>query len=269
MRRLAIVVGCALFVSACAVIAGLDAPAELADASDAAVDGARPEDPRAPGDAAPILDAGAGDGDAGRTCTGTVLASDSFEPRDAAASKGWLSDSNGGEGTIEVANGQLHVRVPPATSGQNLRRQLYVTKPGAKRMCASFTVIIDKPDDTSAYFGNGDTTFGFVRARAPDGGANYHGVTLVQPGVALYAERGATTGDERLVSAPIGAKWNVLVDADYVADKVTIAINDKVETFATIRPSEAPEASFFLGIRNFGPAPEAEAFFDDVLVTAD
>lgn len=268
MRRFVFAVGGALVASACAMIAGLDDPAELASA-DAALDANAPGDATGPKEDAPAPDAGTSDADAGRKCTGPILKIDSFADRDAAVADGWGADQNGAEGTIEVTNGQLHVRVPPAVTGQNIRRQLAISKAGAKRICVSFTVTVDKPADTSAYFGNGDTTFGFISARGIDGGSYFHGVMLAQLGLFLYAQRGGANDDNRLVNVPLGTKWNVFMDADYVADRLTIAINDAVETLAPIRPSETPSATLFLGIRNFGPAPEAEAFFDDVVVTAE
>lgn len=272
MRRFVVVAfgaAAVLVTAACAMIAGLEYPDDARVGIEGGEGSTAASDVVVPTNDALASDGGTSDADAGRTCTGAPLKLDSFADRDAAATDGWVADSNGSEGKIEVTNGQLHVRVPAATTGQNVRRHLAISKPGAKHMCVSFTVTVDKPDDTSAYFGNGDTTFGFIHAAGTDGGSYFHGVMLAQLGLFLYAQRGGANDDNRLVKVPLGTKWNVLMDADYVADRLTIAINDAVETLAPIRPSETPAATIYLGIRNFGPAPEAEAYFDDVVVTAD
>lgn len=266
MRRFVVAVGCGVVAAACATIAGLDEPGDPAPSVEAGGGDTNPPID-APPDGPPI-DAGASDADAGRTCTGTVLIADSFADRLDAAVDGWAYDPNGPEGTIEVSGDRLRVRVPPAVTGVNVRRQLSISKANVKRMCVSFTVVVDKPDNTTGYSGNGDTTFGFIAASG-DGGTFFHGVMLAQLGLFLYAQRGGANDDNRLVPAVLGTKWNVFMNADYEKDTLTIAIDDKVETLAPIRPSLTPNATFFLGIRNFGPAPEAEAFFDDVVVTTE
>jgi hypothetical protein len=248
---------------------GLDDPERVAVTDDGGSDTSTASDGVAPPTDAPAIDAASPDVDAGRTCTGTVLKTDTFDDRLDAATDGWIYDPNGAGGTIEAKNGSLHVIVPATAAGVNVRRQLSITKAGAKRLCASFTVIVEKPDDTAGYSGNGDTTFGFIHAAGTDGGSYFHGVMLAVQGVFFYAQRGGANDENRAVLAPLGMKWNVFMDADYVADVLTIAINDNVETLTLVRPSATPTATFYLGIRTFGPAPEAEAFFDDVVVTAE
>ena len=269
MRRFVVAVGCGVVAAACATIAGLDEPGDLVPPAEAGGDTSVPIDaPPPPGDG-PTIDAATPDADAGRTCTGTILKVDSFADRLDAATDGWAFDQNGAEGSIEVTGDRLRVRVPPALTGVNVRRQLSISKANVKRMCVSFTVVVDKPDNTTGYSGNGDTTFGFIHAAGVDGGSFFHGVMVAQLGTFLYAQRGGANDDNRLVPVVLGTKWNVFMDADYDKDTLTIAINDKVETLTPIRPSPTPTATFYLGVRNFGPAPEAEAFFDDVVVTTE
>lgn len=272
MRRPVVVIGAALVVSACAAIVGLEDPASV-DAPDASTTG----DTGSSADATTASDGstndgGATDADAGRSCTGTVLKVDAFDDR-ADPSTGWEKNYRGDGGVIEVDGDRLHVYVPPATTGVNIRRQLTVTKTTPKRMCATFTVEIVKPQNTSAFFDAGDTVHGFIAVTGTVGDASpayYEGVGIELQGPFAYVFRDNAADDEQALAVPIATKWNVYLSADFVANTVTLAVNDREATFGMARPSESPtEASFNLGIRNLGPVPEAEAFFDDVVVTAD
>lgn len=259
--------------SACAMIAGLDDPS--VDPSDASPgdDGSTPID-GAVDDGS--TDAGPGaDADAGRRCTGTPLKSDSFDDRTNDAAAGWAKDYQGDGGVVDIVDGGLHIDLVPATSKVNIHRQLEVTKTGAKRMCVSFSVMVAKPTPAtlSSYFDAGDTTFGFIATEAADA-SMYTGVGIDTQGVIAYVFRDVGGETRRHLALPLGAnpKWRVLVDADFVANQAFVVVNDKEEKLSPIRTVDAggaPTAFFALGIRNLGPTPEAEAYFDDVIVTAD
>lgn len=274
MRRSVVVVlgGSALLVaSACAAIVGLDDPSELTGADASTADTSPTSDAMNGNDAS--TDGGpAADADAGRSCTGTVLKIDRFDDR-ADPSAGWDKDYRGDGGVIDIDGGRLHVYVPPATSGVNLRRQLAVTKATPKRMCATFTVQIVKPQNTTAFSDAGDTVHGFIAVRGIVADASttyYEGVGIELEGPFAYVFRDNAPRSEQVLAVPIATKWNVYLDADFVANTVRLAINDREATFGMVRPVDAPtEASFSIGIRNLGPVPESEAFFDDVVVTAE
>jgi hypothetical protein len=260
----------AALAGACAMIAGLDDPGDApSDTTDAQGDSVQSNDVTstdAPADGGSPTDAA----DAGR-CVGTIMKKDSFEDRDAIATDGWELDSNGSNSLIEITGGRLHAKVEPTTTAQNFRRHLLFGRPNVKRLCVSYTVSIVMPQNTSAYFDSGDTAFGFVQLLGPDGGDNYHGIGVRKVGPNVYVEReGGTNEQIRTVSVPLTTKWNVFMEADYVADTVTIEINGKAEKFSSIRPSPPlPTANVVIGVRNFGPTPEAEAFFDDVVIGID
>jgi hypothetical protein len=274
MRRFAVVIGGAalLVASACAAIVGLDDPAELTGADASAADSSPTSDATSANDA-PSKDGGpSSDADAGRSCTGTVLKTDPFDDR-ADPSAGWERDYRGDGGIIETKNGRLHVYVDPALPGVNLRRQLAVTKTTPKRMCATFTVEIVKPQNTMAFADAGNTVHGFISVRGKVGDASptyYEGVGVELEGPFAYVLRDDGPRSEQVLLVPILTKWNVYLNADFVANTVTLAVNDREATFDMVRPVDPPdEASFSIGIRNLGPVPESEAFFDDVVVTAD
>jgi hypothetical protein len=135
-------------------------------------------------------------------------------------------------------------------------------------MCVSFTVRVAKPTGTSAYFDGGDTTLGFIHLRGADA-STYEGIGIDARGTIAYVFRDDAGDTVRPLAVPLATKWNVFMDADFVANTITIAINDREEKLSMIRPSDAPAATFSIGIRNLGPVPEAEALFDDVVVTAE
>lgn len=273
MRRYVVVVGVGLVASACAALAGLDDPEALTDGdAGGSSDGPPTPDGRAASDA-PLGDGGPpADADAGRSCTGPVLKTDSFDDRPDPAA-GWSKNYRGDGGAIAINNGRLHIYVPPATSGVNVRRQLNVDKATPKRMCATFTVEIVKPLNTTAFFDSGDTVYGFIGATGTVGDASpsyYEGIGLQLAGPFAYVFRDNAQDTTQVLAVPIATKWNVYLNADFVANNVTIAINDREATFGMARPTDAPtKATFEIGIRNLGPVPEAEAFFDDVVVTAE
>jgi hypothetical protein len=254
---------CLLGATACAVIAGLDDPSGDLNGADAG-DGSAQSD-GATNDGA--SDGGSADADAGRRCSGPIIKTDGFEGR-TDATAGWARDFAGDGGLVEISDGGLHVYIPPAGPKVNVRRQLGVEQAAAKRMCVSFTVRISKPQNGSAYLDAGDTTFGFIHAEGADA-STYQGVGIDSRGVIAYVFRDDGGDTRRPMMVPILTKWTVLLDADFVANTMTIAINDREEQVTMIRPAAAPTARFSLGIRNYGPAAEAEAVFDDVVVTAE
>lgn len=273
MRRFVVVIGgsALLVASACAAIVGLDDPGALDAADGSTLDVNVSSDATGTNDGS-TNDASSADADAGRTCTGTVLKTDPFDDR-GDPSAGWERDYRGDGGVIDIDGGRLHVYVPPATSGVNLRRQLSVTKATPKRMCATFTVQVLKPQNTTAFADAGDTVHGFIAARGIVGDASltyYEGVGIELEGPFAYVFRDNGQHSEQVLAVGIATKWNVYLNADFVANSVTIAINEREATFGMVRPVDSPtEASFSVGIRNLGPVPESEAFFDDVVVTAD
>lgn len=273
MRRLVVVVGAGLVASACAALAGLDDPAALTDDDAGGTTDSGPTSDATGASDAPLTDGGpSADADAGRSCTGPVLKADSFDDR-ADPAAGWSTSYRGDGGTIAVTNGRLHIYVPPATSGVNVRRQLDVDKSAPKRMCATFTVEIVKPQNTTAFFDSGDTVYGFIGATGTAFDASptyYEGIGLQLSGPFAYVFRDNAPDDQQLLAVPIATKWHVYLNADFVANTFTVAINDREATFGLARPTDTPtDATFSLGIRNLGPVPEAEAFFDDVFVTAE
>lgn len=256
--------------AACASIAGLDDPTSLEANEAGAVDTSSATDVATASDG--TSDAGAAsDAPAGRTCVGTVLKADAFDNRPDAES-GWSRDFAGDGGLLEIANDRLHVRVPAVTSG-NYRRQLGVTKAGPKRMCVSFNVQVVKPQDTTGYTGGGDTSFGFIHVRSSDGSVSYYqGIGIDPRGLFAYVFRDNATDTRIPLSIPLSTKWNVYMNADFVADQLTIAVNDREATLTMIAPPSTvtpPSATFSIGVRNLGPTPEAEAFYDDVVVVAE
>lgn len=271
MRRFAVVVGAGIVASACAAIVGLSDPADVVADEAGAGDASGATDATSTNDGS-LPDGAAGDADAGRSCTGAVLKTDSFDDRTDAAA-GWERDYRGDAATIQIDNGRLHIYVPPATSGVNIRRQLGVTKSTPQRMCATFTVEITKPQNTSAFFDAGDTVYGFIAVTGTVGDASptyYEGVGLELGGPFAYVFRDNAQDSTQSLAVPIATKWHVYMNADFVANTVTLAVNDREATLGMARPTNTPtEATFTIGIRNLGPVPEAEAFFDDVVVTAD
>jgi hypothetical protein len=254
------------------MIAGLDDPGDP-DSNDAAPT----VDVIGTSDTTPTNDANGDDGgkdaDAGRRCTGTVLKTDSFDDRTDDAAGGWGRNYAGEGGVIEIKNGELHIDVPPSNSGVNLRRQLDVTKDAPQRMCVSFKVRIVKPQNTGAFFDGGDMNFGFIGVvgTVNDAEATYYeGISIIPSGPIAYVYRGASSFEDKPLAVPITSPWNVYLSVDLVADKLTIAVNDAEATFTNVRPTAPPSsATLTLGIRNLGLVPEAEAFYDDVVVTAD
>jgi hypothetical protein len=270
VRRVLVVIGGVVLASACAAIASLDDPTVIDAIEGGPGDGSVGTDGTAPADSA--SDGGAtSDADAGRSCTGATLKLDDFDDRTDAAA-GWSRNYSGDGGLVEIVGGRLHVRVPPVTSGQSVRRQLDVFKTTPRRMCASFTVQVAQPQNTTAYIDGGDTTFGFIAVSGSVADASvtyYQGVSIDTTGTFAYVYRD-NSFDERPLAVPITNTWKVYIAADFVANTVTVAVNDREETFSMSRPTASPpEASFTIGIRNKGSAPQAEAYYDDVVVTAE
>lgn len=270
MRRFAVVVAASCVASACAMIAGLDDPTDSAPTDADASDDRSPSNPT--NDAASDDGGSMTDADAGRTCTGTILKVDSFDDRTTDAAAGWTTSYAEG-GTIDISDGGLHVVIPPTTTGMNARRQLEVTKNAPRRMCATLSVHVMKPRDTTAFFDPGNTVYAFFAARGTvnDAGVTFfQGIGIDSRGPYAYVTRAGEGGTESVLSVPINDEWRVYLNADFVANTLTIAVNEKEATFVDVRPTNPlTSATFDFGIRNLGQVPEGEAYFDDVVVTAD
>jgi hypothetical protein len=104
--------------------------------------------------------------------------------------------------------------------------------------------------------------------QAPDA-STYTGLRIDGEGLMAYSVREDGGLTKRPLMIPVATKLKVVFDADFVTNEVFIVVNGKEERLTNIHPDASVTAMFALGIRNLGPTPEAEATFDDVLVTAD